>query len=442
MDASEESLPSVRRELIRFAVPGVLILVALAALTVWLTIQVVAQEAERNAIGNTKLLAQTAVEPLLVPSLKDGDRDATSALDELVRRSVLGDTIVIVRVWDASGQIIYSNNPELIGSSFPLSGEARRVLAEGGAEAEVSDLTKPENRLDEVGENLVEVYLQATGSDGQHYLLETYQRPDSLSADVTRMTLSLVPLIAGSLIVLTLILVGLGYRMARRLSREQRQREQLLRRAIDASDAERRRIAADLHDGVVQDLAGVAFSVAGVAAWCTESGDQTAASRLRTASEQVRQAVTGLRTLLVEIYPPNIANTGLSAALNDLVDQLPVGIHSEVDLKDTSSLSEEHQLNCYRMVREALVNISKHSRASWVHVTLRREGPLLRLVISDDGVGFDPGVVPEGHVGLQLLQALARDTGGSLAVESKPGRGTTLTYSFEEAGMTELSDAR
>ena len=93
-------------------------------------------------------------------------------------------------------------------------------------------------------------------------------------------------------------------------------REALLRRAIDASDIERRRIANDLHDGVVRDLAGVAFSLAGAARdEATESGPRRA---LSDAAHSVRSSITALRTTLVDIYPPNLAEGGLLSALDDL----------------------------------------------------------------------------------------------------------------------------
>jgi signal transduction histidine kinase len=81
----------------------------------------------------------------------------------------------------------------------------------------------------------------------------------------------------------------------------------------------------------------------------------------------------------------------------------------------------------YRAIREALSNVRRHARATTVLVRLTaRPGGGAALTIRDDGVGFDPATIPADHVGLRLLTDLATSVGGSLAIESAPGRGTTL----------------
>ena len=231
--------------------------------------------------------------------------------------------------------------------------------------------------------------------------------------------------------ILTVVLVGLGYRMARRVNRERERREDLLRKALDASDLERRRIAADLHDGVVQDLVGVSYSVAAVAARTAGEGQTETADALRASSERVRQAVTGLRSLLVDIYPPNLARAGLSAALTDLVERLPGDMGAQARIGDDLELSEDEQQNLYRVAREALINVVKHSRATVVELSLTRQGRHVTLSIVDNGVGFDPAAIAAGHVGLSLLADLAAGADATLSVESAPGRGVALTYEFE-----------
>ena len=106
------------------------------------------------------------------------------------------------------------------------------------------------------------------------------------------------------------------------MRRAREERERLLRRAVEASDAERRRIAADLHDGVVQELAGASFALAAAAKRMTGSPRAVAASLDRVAAG-VRQSMRSLRSLLVEIYPPNLHTEGLAAALGDLLAPLP-----------------------------------------------------------------------------------------------------------------------
>ena len=108
---------------------------------------------------------------------------------------------------------------------------------------------------------------------------------------------------ARRLLVLYLVQVPLAYSLARRLRARQREREELLRRAIDASDLERRRIAADLHDGAVQRLAGVSLSLAASANALGDAEDGgEAGGALSRAAAETRETIRELRTLLVDIY--------------------------------------------------------------------------------------------------------------------------------------------
>ena len=95
----------------------------------------------------------------------------------------------------------------------------------------------------------------------------------------------------------------------------------MLQRAVDASADERRRIAGDLHDGVVQDLAGLSFGLSAAAERTAATGEEDAAAELRGGAEQTRQSVRAVRGLLVEIYPPRLRDAGLASALSDLVSR-------------------------------------------------------------------------------------------------------------------------
>src|SRR5205085_11042636 len=176
-----------------------------------------------------------------------------------------GTPIVRAKVWDARGRIVYSDARGLIGVKYPLGLAERAVLRRGGIAADASDLARPENRSERRFRKLVEVYASVRATDGTRLLYEDYERSSAISASSQRQWQGLLPALAGALAVLYLIQLPLAYSLARRLRHRQREREELLRRAIDASDLERRRIAADLHDGAVQRLAGVSLSLAAAA---------------------------------------------------------------------------------------------------------------------------------------------------------------------------------
>ena len=250
-------------------------------------------------------------------------------------------------------------------------------------------------------------------------LFETYQRFGAVSASASRILRTLAPPLLGGLLVLLAIQVPLAYGLARRLQRGHDERERLLARAIEASDTERRRIAADLHDGIVQDLAGVAFGLAPLAAKAPSSEQKV----LNASVERLRQGVRDLRTLLVEIHPPRLESAGLEAALDDLLSPLhAAGVETALEVEPTRD-----DALVYRVVREALRNAAEHARARHVTVTVTPRGATIR----DDGAGFDAAQRArrreEGHVGLALLEDLVTEAGGTLAVSSAPGEGTTVT---------------
>ena len=225
---------------------------------------------------------------------------------------------------------------------------------------------------------------------------------------------------------LWLVQLPLAWRGARRLREGQAQRETLLRRAIESSELERRRIARDLHDGAVQDLAGVSYSLTATADTLgTEDPAQTEAA-VREAAAGTRRTIRELRSLLVDIYPPDLHRTGLEAALHDLVAPLaPRGISADVDVSPELSLSEPTETLLYRCAQEALRNVSSHSAAQNVRVRVQGEDGIARLTVADDGRGFG-GAASEGHFGLRLLGDLVREAGGRLEIDSNPGRGTRV----------------
>ncbi|MGZ4765057.1 MAG: sensor histidine kinase, partial [Ilumatobacteraceae bacterium] len=203
--------------------------------------------------------------------------------------------------------------------------------------------------------------------------------------------------------------------------------ERLLRHAIDASDAERRRIASDLHDGVVQDLTGVSLGLAALG-----KADAISPGQAIDASSAIRTSIKSLRSLLVEIYPPNLREEGLESAIGDLLGRLSargVATRLDVDLDDLALDLDTSSL-LWRTAQEALRNVGAHSGAKQVRVELRADGERLHLTIDDDGRGFSADDLTDrtaqGHVGLRSLAGLVADLGGALTVRSAPGAGTRV----------------
>jgi signal transduction histidine kinase len=347
------------------------------------------------------------------------DRAARALIDRQER-------IVRIRIWRADGTILYSDVPEQINSRFPLGEDEEQILRDGGVDAEVSDLDRAENRFEQGEDRLLEVYLQIRAPDGEPLLFESYQRFSSVTEDTRRLVVTLLPAALGGLLVLALLQLPLAWSMARRLQAGRREREALLRRALDASVDERRRIAADLHDGVVQELAAVAFNLA-AASHRAQDASPDLRGALEDGAARSRHSMRQLRTLVVDIYPPDLHRAGLAAALSDLAEGVRAReIEPSVDVPADLDLPTDVEELLFRSAQEAVRNVINYAGADHLHVAVARCNGTAVLEVSDDGQGFDPAAVPDGHLGLRLLADAAAESGGRLAVESAPSAGTRL----------------
>ncbi len=228
------------------------------------------------------------------------------------------------------------------------------------------------------------------------------------------------------------LLQGFLVLLARRIKAQEqeraehtKEREALLQQALDASDAERKRIASDLHDGVVQTLAGLAFSLAARGSGKTED------PQLLEAAKTLRSSVTDLRTLMIEIAPPDLGETGMDGALRKLLEPLPArGIEVELDAATATHLPPDKTSLVFRVAQEAIRNVVNHSQATKVVTTLRYVDGTVTLQVDDNGRGFSAADRSrrrdEGHVGLHLLNNAVEASSGQLALTSEPGHGTSL----------------
>ncbi len=426
---------SVPRAVAAFLVAGLVVLSAIGVVLALALRQTATAEAIRDALTLTSLEANNVVGPVLLDeALVPGP--AYDALDRAVRQRVLGQQIVRVKIWDASGRIVYSDDASLVGERFPLESDDLAVLKTGGASATVSDLSNAENKDEKQYGRLLQVYLGVQTPTGQRLMFETYQ-PYQTIADASRRTwLTSLPVLLGGLVLLYLVQAPLAYRMARRLKRSQDEREALLFGTLAASDRERATIAADLHDGVVQGLSGASYSLSAAVVRARDNDPDTAQVMDDTAKD-LRRWMRELRSLVVTITPPALHSQGLAVSLGDLAATLDVrGVAVTVDVTGTEQLDETTETLVYRAAQEAVRNIVRHADASTVTLSVARDSTIsdhgaeaLVLRVRDDGRGFQTGDTTarsRGSVGLELLSSIVSSHGGTLTVEASPGQGTEL----------------
>jgi signal transduction histidine kinase len=220
----------------------------------------------------------------------------------------------------------------------------------------------------------------------------------------------------------------------------QREREELLRKEAEASERERTKIAGDLHDGVVQNLAGLAFALSAEASQIkAQPGAMEGRSELielleRSATE-TRGAMKDLRTLIIDLAPPTLRREGLQAALIEVLAEIKrKGTNTQLDLPPNLRLRKDRSALIFRVAQEVLRNVAAHAQAKNVSVELTTEDSSAILCIQDDGKGFSEADVArrraDGHLGTSAIVDLAEEAGGALTIDSQPGRGTLVVLTL------------
>jgi signal transduction histidine kinase len=198
-----------------------------------------------------------------------------------------------------------------------------------------------------------------------------------------------------------------------------------------AIERERMRVAAEVHDGLAQDLALAVRELAFLATAPPEPGAQGSRERLRAA---VASAHAVVRDRLVGLSSP-LPIGGVRAAVEEVCARyagrgLPVRLTIEPALSDPPPVVTAAVV---RVLNEALANALKHAAASSVDVRLQGSGGAIAIVVADDGRGFDPlraGEAGNGHLGLGLMRSRASEAAGDLEIRSAPGDGTTVSARF------------
>jgi two-component system NarL family sensor kinase len=417
----------LKNPVVQFLAAGFLTLVAVVVGTGALSRDAADEEAIADARALTRVLGLSVAQPAIPPGLVAGEAGAIDQLDRRVLGKLLVEDVRRIKIWDASGTVLYSDRTELIGSTYPLDDDEVEILEEGGTAAEISDLDRPENRFERaIGGGLLEVYTRIESPEGEPLLFEAYFSDTEIEVQRELVLDRFLPITLGALLVLVVVTTPLMLLLTRRVARSGRERERLLQAAVHASDAERLRIARDLHDGVVQDLAGSSFALSTIS---TRTGvPAPLADELDEVSRTLRTSMRALRSLLVEIYPPDLHTEGLGAALSDLVTPVAAtGAQVDLDVSGAEGASEAAVALVWRSAQEAVRNVARHSGASRMSVTVHAEGDRLVLEVVDDGTGFDVDRPrPGGHLGLRGVESLVHDSGGTVEVTSAAGTGTTV----------------
>jgi signal transduction histidine kinase len=421
-----------RRELSVFVLVALLALVSVAAATVLLSDRIARSTALAEAERSTARLGANLVAPALADSLA-GVPGRQQDLDRLVDNRMADGMLVELVVWAADGRVVYAHDPDLVGEQVPVPLEVTAAIQRRETTSGIE--TSPEARRPATpGAQLLEVYVPLTVAGQPPLALEAYYRADAVARQASLLRWQIIPMAVGALVLLQLVQVPIAASLGRRVARHEAERAELLGRLLSSSERERRTIAADVHDGPVQDLAGVSYAL-GALRLHVPAGS---AERVDQLASVLQHAIGSLRRLMVDIYPPDLSGAGLAAAVADLATPLRErGLVVSEEFGAVGTIAPETAAAVYRTAKETLTNVAQHAAARSVWVRLEADDlaglPAVRLEVADDGVGLPATGTDrraEGHLGLRLLADRAADLGGWMTLGERPGGGTQVTAVF------------
>jgi signal transduction histidine kinase len=350
---------------------------------------------------------------------------------EEVRLRVLGGDTVRVKLWDATGQVLWSDAEALIGRRFS-PGTDIELAFEGDISVEVTDLGEPENEFERQFESLIEYYIPVRDGTGEvGAVFEVYQRLEPLRQTLDEVRAAAWIRIGTGLGALSVFMGALTLVTVRGVERRRSQSEALLRRSLEIREAERIRLANALHDDVGQPLYRLVFGLDALRQ--ANLSEERAGEELARLRAIVNDIDATLRGELRDLQRSPVAHRGLEAALLDL--RSPEGVvpsvFVSVDETAGGSTGEVDEV-IYRAAREAVSNALRHAGGSEIEVRLDASGSETVMSVSDNG-RWSEGA--EG-LGLATTRALVEGLGGRLELSRRRSGGTVLTVRMPGGGAS------
>ena len=420
---------SVARQAVnRFVVLSFATLMILGVATVLISRHIAREESLRDARTRSEAIARSIAAPLVNAAVRDQDPEAMQDLGFAMLNRIRFGSVSHIVLWDSEGRVLWAEDPQVVGERFALPPELREVAEGGGTVLEQAGRREPHPGRDENEDDLLEIYVSAVDADGEPFLFEAYLPPHRIDQDFRAVLLALLPMSLLMLLLLQLATLPLAVSLARRIDRANAHRSSILKRSVESWHEERRQLAQELHDGVVQDLAGMSYALSGVIGQLPE-GDTAEPARAsgRVMNEILVRSITALRAIIVDLAPAEIEGPAVAAVLTSLCRHTSaLGLDVTLTVDPDLDVGQTAGGLIYRVVREGLRNVGRHAGATAVLVVVGRRGDLVEIIVSDDGQGLSSAPVETGHVGLRLLGQMVQDLGGTLTLSSDPQGGASL----------------
>lgn len=435
---TSDSPSIVRRSVIRYLALSAVVLVFIGAVTVAFASRLAVDEEVHEAREQTRAMADRIASPLVDKAVRHGDPEALALLDRVLENRMRDGSVTHIVVYTDDGLVLWSDNEGIRRRHVRLEDDVaallgtRDVAIHGPGEGDPHPWSAPGDG------DLIEVYAGARDHDGDPFVFEAYMSPDVIAENRADLFKGLLPIVLGMILLFMLATLPLAVDLARRVDRAAASRSTLLQASLAALQDERRRVAQILHDGVIQDLAAVGYTMSTLTDRATDVAPMDARTRETTGriQELIRDDLRQLRSLVGDLFPSDLGGGDLTAALGAVRSRSRerYGLDVSLDLEGLEGLDERTSGAVYRVVREALSNVGSHAQAATAVVSVHRQGADgVAVTVTDDGVGLGADValgegdVPREHLGLRLLSRQLEELGGWCRLADGADGGAVLT---------------
>ena len=433
----------------------VILLAGMVGIGAWVQRQIVT-----GVIHRTGATTALYVDSFVAPQVQElGDSGEVSpayreALSKLLTDTPMGKQIVVIKIWDTRGKLIYSTNPSAIGKTFPMhEGMLRARLGE--VVSSVSQLDQEENiDLGVVYKQLLETYspIWLSGTDKVIAVAEFYQLTGDLEAELAVLSRRSWLVVGAATLAIYLLLAGFVRDASNTIQHQQTELAQqvaqltdLLDRNRELSDRVRRaaasvtqlnegylkRIGSELHDGPAQDLSLSILKLDALAGRLEKTATDTdMVTQFNEIGISLQTALKEMRSIAAGLSLPQLSELGLAETVQRVISahERRTGTHVDLSLQPIPEpIALSLRITIYRLIQEALNNAYRHAGGLGQRVRVSNDATQLVVMISDNGAGFDPQQILSGdRLGLSGMRERVESLSGWFQVDSYSGQGTTI----------------
>ncbi len=446
----------------QFAIASLIVLLANMLVAGWWIGREIEGGVMQISGATTALYVRSFVSPEVQELARQGELSEKSVgvLQHLLGETPLGERIVSIKIWGPGGRVVYSNQPSIIGKTFPVTDELKAAWG-GAISSHLSNLSDEEDVAEsKIGQPLLEIYTPVFEKGGPRVIAvaEFYELASDLERQISRARLNGWLFIIAITSAVFVLLFGIVRRGSRTIAGQQAELEARVRdlsdllarnddlhrriqkasnRAAELHEKLLRRVSAELHDGPAQ---GIGFALLRLDALKEQvagnlGSDPAGAPDLDRIRGSLRDSLQEIRHLCSGMALPELDNLSLEQAVRRVIraHERRSETHVAVSFgKLPDRVEPSLKIAIYRFIQEALNNAYRHGGGKGQKVQVALRGPAIDVEVSDDGAGFD-GAADEtsgDHLGIPGMRRRVESFGGTFVIESQRDDGTRVSGRF------------